>query len=98
MLGNEHEASGESPGDNRLNCWQSLKPEGPQRGDETGPSVTVAKAEKILGMAYGASLRVARNGSSAAKPLTGERSTTIPRGSRDKRPEKVGSTGRWMKI
>ena len=78
MLGNEHEASGESPGDNRLNCWQSLKPEGPQREDEIRLSVKAAKAEKILGMAYGASLRVARNGSSAAKPRTGERSTTIP--------------------
>ena len=59
MLGNEHAAPGESPGDDRSNCWQSLKPREPQRGDETGPSVTVAKAEKILGMAYGASLRAA---------------------------------------
>jgi len=57
MLGNEHAASGEIPDDYRSNCWQSLKPEGPQRGDETGPSVKAAKAEKILRMVYGASLR-----------------------------------------
>ena len=98
MPGDGYAASGEIPDDYRSNCWQSLKPEGPQREDEIHLSVKAAKAEKILGMAYGASLRVARNGSSAAKPRTGERSTTIPRGSRDKRPEKVGSTGRWMKI
>ena len=57
MPGDGYAASGESPGDNRLNCWQSLKPEGPQREDEIHLSVKAAKAEKILRMVYGASLR-----------------------------------------
>jgi hypothetical protein len=51
MLGDKHEASGESPGDNRSNCWQSLKLEEPQREDEISLSVMVTKVEKIFGIA-----------------------------------------------
>jgi len=51
MLGDKHEASGESPGDNRSNCWQSLKPEELQREDETSLNAKAAKVEKIFGIA-----------------------------------------------
>jgi len=51
VLGDKHEASGESPDDNRSNCWQSLKLEEPQREDETSLSVMVTKVEKIFGIA-----------------------------------------------
>ena len=42
--------------------------------------------------------RGTHNGSSAAKPRTGERSTTIPRGSSLKRGEKVGPVKDRVKI
>ena len=82
-------ACGGSPHDDRLNCWDPLKPCVPQHRDETGPNVTVAKAERNAWMAQGANLNAVFNGQSAAKPRTGERSTTIPCGSRAKRPEVV---------
>ncbi len=47
--------------------------------------MTVAKAEKNAQIAQGASLKRGKNGQSAAKPRTEERSTTIPCRSRAKR-------------
>ena len=51
MLGDKHEASSESLGDNRSNCWQSLKLEEPQREDEISLGVKVTKVEKIFEIA-----------------------------------------------
>jgi len=62
MLGNEHEASGESPDVRNFNCWQSLKPLKPQRRDETDSGAKAAKAEKIERMAQGVSLNAVSMG------------------------------------
>ena len=71
MLGNEHEAFGESPNDNRFNCWQSLKPDEPQREDETSLSVTATKVEKIIGMGHGVSLNSKTMGLQQRSPEQG---------------------------
>jgi hypothetical protein len=56
MLGNEHEASGESPDERNFNCWQSLKLLQLQHEDETSLSVNAAKVEKMVEMEHGVSL------------------------------------------
>ena len=79
---NCREACGESPHDDRLNCWEPLKPCVPQHRDETGSNVMAAKAERNTWIAQGESLNASKNGRSAAKPRTAEGPTTIPQGSR----------------
>ena len=86
---NCREACGESPHDDRLNCWEPLKPCVPQHRDETGSNVMAAKAERNTWIAQGANLNAGKNGQSAAKPRTEGRSTTILCRSRVKRPEEV---------
>jgi hypothetical protein len=57
MPSNGHEAFGESPKEENLNCWQPLKPPKPQREDETSLCVTATKVEKIRRMVHGESLK-----------------------------------------
>lgn len=49
----EHGVMGNSPIQNPLNCWKSLKLTKPQRKDEISLSVTVTKVEKISQMVQG---------------------------------------------
>ena len=65
-------AYGGSPYGNRLNCWEPLKPRVPQHGDETGPDVTVAKAEKNVRMVHGASLYTGKMGDQQPSPEQGK--------------------------
>ena len=65
-------AYGGSPYGNRLNCWEPLKPRVPQHGDETGPDVTVAKAEKNVRMVHGASLYTGTMGDQQPSPEQGK--------------------------
>ncbi len=65
-------AYGGSPYGNRLNCWEPLKPYVPQHGDETGPDVTVAKAEKNVRMVHGASLYTGTMGDQQPSPQKGK--------------------------
>jgi hypothetical protein len=58
MSSNGHEAFGESPKDENLNCWQPLKPPKPQREDETSLCVTTTKVEKIRRIVHGESLKI----------------------------------------
>ncbi|MDR1377792.1 MAG: hypothetical protein LBJ36_01895, partial [Synergistaceae bacterium] len=71
--------------------WQSLKLEEPQRRDERSSGAKVTKVEKIFEMAHEATLNALAMGLQQRSSEQGERSTTIPEGSRDKRPEKVSS-------
>lgn len=95
---NCREACGESPHDDRLNCWEPLKPCVPQHRDETGSNVMAAKAERNTWIAQGANLNASKNGQSAAKPRTEGRSTTILCRSRVKRPEEVWPRNQRVKI
>lgn len=62
-----------------------------KRSDETSANVTVAKVEKSCGMEQGQILNFMTMGNRQPSPEQGEGSTTILRGSRDKRPEVVRS-------
>lgn len=64
-------AYGGSPYGDRLNCWEPLKPHIPQHGDETGPDVMVAKAERNVRMAHGASLNAGGMGNQQRSPEQG---------------------------
>ena len=54
---NCRKAYGESPYGDRLNCWNPLKLYVPQHRTEKNPCATVAKAEKNIQIAHGASLK-----------------------------------------
>ena len=64
-------ACGESPHDDRLNCWNPLKPCVPQHRDEISPGVTVAKAERNAWMAQGANLNAVLMGNQQRSPEQG---------------------------
>jgi hypothetical protein len=83
---------------NLFKCWQSLKLEEPQHRDEKSSGAKVTKVERIFEMVHGVTLNTLTMGLQQRSSEQGERSTTIPEGSRGKRPEKVGSLFVEMKI
>ena len=98
MLGDKHEAFGESPDDNRFNCWQSLKLEEPQREDETSLDVKAAKAEKIFEIAYGASLSAAIMGLQQRSSEQENVQRLSRKGVGASAPKRSAPPERWMKI
>lgn len=68
---NCRKAYGESPYGDRLNCWEPLKLYVPQHRIEKNPSATVAKAERNIQIAQGASLNAFTMGDQQRSPEQG---------------------------